>query len=106
MQMKINENKLRKIKRIGINKTYILFSLYILGYLGLSFMFANMLSDKGKVIKDLEFERTALLIEQKDLLTEKNKISSLSFIREKATELGYVSVEYNFLQDSDSLALR
>ncbi len=104
--MKVNGSKLKRIKIIGINKTYVLCSIYILGFLGLSFMFANMLSDKGKIIKDLEFQRTTLLIEQKDLLTEKNKISSLGFIREKATDLGYVSVEYNFLQDSDSLALR
>ena len=98
--------KLKKIKIKAINKTYVLFSLYILAYLGLSFMFANMLSDKGKVIRDLENTKNQLLVEHKDLLTEKNDIASLGYIKEKATELGYISSDYNFIKDSDSLALR
>lgn len=104
--MKINNNKLRKHRFPEINRTYVLFSLYILGYLGLSFMFANMLADKGKVIKDLETKRTQLLIEQKDLLAEKNNITSLGYIREQASELGYVSSDFIFIKDTDSLALR
>ena len=104
--MKNGETKLKKLKNIGVSKTYVLFSLYILGFLGFSFLFANMLSDKGKIIKDLETEKTQLTIDQKDLLSEKNRISSLGYIREQAIELGYVNSSYNFIQDSDSLALR
>ena len=104
--MKGKEKKLKKLKITKINKIYVVSSLYILGYLGLSFMFANMLSDKGKVIQDLATQRTQLLIEQKDLLTQKNNIASLGYIHERATELGYISSDYEFINDSDSLALR
>jgi len=104
--MKKTDLKSNKIKINRVNKKYVLFSVYILTYLGLSFMFANMLSDKGKVIKELENTKNQLLIEQKDLLTIKNEITSLGYIKNKATELGFISSDYNFVKDSDSLALK
>jgi len=104
--MKRNETKLKKIKLSGINKTYIVGSFYILSYIGLSFLFSNMLSDKGRVIKDLETEQSSLLIEKKDLLVEKNNVTSLGFIREHASELGYLDANFTFIKDSDNLALR
>ena len=104
--MKKIDLKSDKIKINKVNKKYILFSVYILAYLGLNFMFANMLADKGKVIKKLEDTRNQLLIEQKDLLAVKNEITSLGYIKDKATELGFVSSDYKFIKDSDNLALR
>jgi len=91
--MKNGETKLKKLKNIGVNKTYVLFSLYILGFLGFSFLFANMLSDKGKIIKDLETEKTQLTIDQKDLLTGPVIIADINNMLCKQFGIGHGTIQ-------------
>ena len=90
------------------NNSSVIVVVMVLSYLGFSFHFANMLADKGRVIKEFEQKRVTLSIEQKNLLEAKNHVNSLSVIREEALKLGFVENDeaFEFIKPINTIASR
>jgi len=102
------QNKKNNLFIQKINNSSVILVVLLLMYLGFSFQFANMLADKGRVIKDLEQRRVQLSIEQKQLLEQRNHVNSLSVIKEEAVALGFIENDeaYEFIKPINNIASR